>query len=881
MPRRATPAAASAKTTTQAKTQAKTKCGKAADPLAAYDAKRNFSATPEPRGKRTAHAKRLPKASPKGSPKALRYVIQRHDASHLHYDLRLELDGALRSWALPKQPSPDVSRPRLAVQVEDHPLAYADFEGDIPAGNYGAGHVDIWDTGTWTPDGNATRDYANGKLSFTLHGERLNGHWTLVRTDKPARQPQWLLMHRRSGQAVREPAKPAKHPTAARRSSMTPPDEMRPMLATLIDVAPSSEGWHAEMKLDGYRVLIRIAGDDVRVFTRSGQDWTHRFAPTVNALHALRKRGLPNAWLDGEAVVMNEHGLPDFQALQRAFDENAQSDIVTYVFDLPWCNAQDLRDTPLRERQAMLSAIFDASGMHAQADAQTSAVRILHPVTGDLASLWRSACEAGLEGIIVKRDDSTYVGGRSDAWRKLKCSQRQEFVVLGFTEPAGARQGFGALLLGYYDDDGKTLRYAGKVGTGFDTGALLRIRKQLNAIETSDPPLSPAPRPGGAARVHWLRPTQVAEVRFAEWTRDAHVRHAAFIAMRADKPAKDVRRETRRDGSVDTTKEICAMPKTAQRTAPGLPATPTTPTMPIKITHGERVTDTHSGVTKRELAEYYNAVSPWMLPHLADRPVAVLRAPEGIGGEMFFQKHAAKTITGVRILPPSLDPDHAPLMQIDDAKALVGATQMGTVEFHTWNARSDLIERPDRVIFDLDPGNGVTFAQVVEGALLIRELLDALGLAAFVKTSGGKGLHVVTPLARRHAWEMAKGFAQAVATHMARVFPDRFTATMGPKHRVGKCFIDYLRNYRGATTVCAYSARAREGMAVSMPLRWEELSDLPGADAWNVRNAIDRLKGLGALGALEQDPWADYEKASQQRVTKAMLERLGDAARHS
>lgn len=804
-----------------------------ADPLAAYDAKRNFSATPEPSGKRS--ARKLP----------LRYVIQRHDASHLHYDFRLELDGTLRSWALPKQPSPDVNRPRLAVQVEDHPLAYADFEGDIPAGNYGAGHVEIWDRGIWIPDGNASRDYAHGKLSFTLHGERLSGHWTLVRTDKPARQPQWLLIHRHDdGRASARAKSPTSKPATSRRSSKNPPKEMRPMLATLVDQAPSSEGWHAELKLDGYRVLIRIAGSDIRVFTRSGQDWTHRFQPAVTA---LRERGLPNAWLDGEAVVTNEHGLPDFQALQRAFDENTQSVIAIYVFDLPWCNGKDLRDAPLHERQARLASVFEGK--------ETDAVRVLQPISGDLGSLWHGACEAGLEGIMVKRDDSTYVDGRSDAWRKLKCSQRQEFVVVGFTEPSGSRQGFGALLLGYYDDDSKTLRYAGKVGTGFDTGALLRMRKQLNAIETPRPPLSPAPRPGGQAHVHWVRPTLVAEVRFAEWTRDGHVRQASFHAMRADKPAKEIRRETRRSGAVDSSKEMPSMQKSSA--------------LPVKITHGERVMDTHSGVTKIELAEYYDAVSHWMLPHLADRPVAVLRAPEGIGGEMFFQKHAAKTITGVHMLDPALDPDHEPLMQIDDTRGLVGAVQMGSVELHTWNARSDLIERPDRVIFDLDPGKGVTFAQIVEGAQLIRGLLEELGLKAFVKTSGGKGLHVVTPLARRHEWDFAKGFAEAVAKHMAHVFPDRFTATMAPKHRVGKCFIDYLRNYRGATTVCAYSARAREGMAVSMPVHWEELSDLPGADAWTVRNALDRLT------ALKEDPWADYIKASQQRVTKTMLDRLG------
>ncbi|MFJ2992359.1 DNA ligase D [Pandoraea sp. NPDC087047] len=824
----------------------KTRRGKQSDPLAAYDAKRNFTATPEPRGQR---------ARPAG---ALRYVIQRHDASHLHYDFRLELDGTLKSWALPKQPSADVTRARLAVQVEDHPLAYASFEGDIPAGNYGAGHVDIWDSGSWTPDGNPRRDYADGKLSFTLHGKRLNGHWTLVRTDKPARQPQWLLIHRRDDVTA---STSAKKPIATRKSGVAPPTDMRPMLATLVDQAPSPDGWHAELKLDGYRVLIRVAGDDIRIFTRSGQDWTHRFQPAVEA---LRQRGLPNAWLDGEAVVTNAQGLPDFQALQRAFDENAQSAILIYVFDLPWCNGHDLRDKPLHERQAALANLFEGK--------ETDAVRVLHPVDGDLESLWHSACEAGLEGIMIKRDDSPYVGARSDAWRKLKCSQRQEFVVLGFTSPAGSRQGFGALLLGYYDEDGKTLRYAGKVGTGFDTEALLRLRKRLDALETASPPLSPAPRPGGAARVHWLRPKLVAEVRFAEWTRDAHVRQASFLAMRSDKPAKDIRREVRRNGSINTIGTLNAL--NTKKGTPSMPGTARSnaksAALPVKITHGERVMDTHSGVTKAELAEYYHAISRWMLPHLAERPVAVLRAPEGIGGEMFFQKHAAKTIAGVHVLDPSLDPDHEPLMQIDDTTGLVSAVQMGTVEFHTWNARSDLIERPDRVIFDLDPGKGVAFAQIVEDARLIRSLLDELGLKSFVKTSGGKGLHVVTPLARRHEWDVAKGFAQAVAQHMAQVFPDRFTATMGPKHRVGKCFIDYLRNYRGATTVCAYSARAREGMAVSMPVHWEELSDLPGADAWNVRNAVDRLT------ALKQDPWAAYEKASQQRVTKAMLGRLGD-----
>ncbi|WP_353190334.1 DNA ligase D [Pandoraea pnomenusa] len=804
--------------------------------MANYAAKRNFSATPEPRGKHAA------------SGQGLRYVIQRHDASHLHYDFRLELDGTLKSWALPKQPSPDVSRPRLAVQVEDHPLAYADFAGDIPAGNYGAGHVDIWDSGTWTPDGDARRDYASGKLSFTLHGERLQGHWTLVRTDKPARQPQWLLIHRRDDSRH---ATAGKRTASAKKSSVKPPAELGPMLATLVDAAPPSDGWHAEIKLDGYRVLIRIDGDDIRVFTRSGQDWTHRFRPAVEA---LRKRGLPNAWLDGEAVVTNEHGLPDFQALQRAFDENAQDAIVIYVFDLPWYNGRDLCREPLHARQAELSALFQ--------EPETDAVRVLRPVSGDLESLWHGACEAGLEGIMVKRDDSPYVTGRSDAWRKLKCSQRQEFVVLGYTEPSGTRQGFGALLLGYYDDDGKTLRYAGKVGTGFDTRALLALKKQLDAVETPNAPLSPAPRPGGRARVHWLKPTHVAEVRFAEWTRDGHVRQASFLAMRGDKPAKDIRREVRR-AAINTHREISSMPRNAQ--SKGAAAT-----LPVKITHGDRVMDTHSGVTKAELAAYYFAVSPWMLAHLARRPVAVLRAPEGIGGEMFFQKHAAKSMPNVRVLDASLDPDHEPLMQIDNAKGLVGAVQMGSVEFHTWNARSDLIERPDRVIFDLDPGKGVDFAHIAEAAQLIRGLLEALGLMAFVKTSGGKGLHVVTPLARRHTWEVAKGFAQSVAQHMARVFPDRFTATMGAKHRVGKCFVDYLRNYRGATTVCAYSARAREGMGVSMPLDWEALSDLRSADAWNVRNAVEHLT------ALKQDPWADYDKAAQQRVTQEMLERLAD-----
>ncbi|VVD90073.1 DNA ligase D [Pandoraea fibrosis] len=808
--------------------------------LSAYDAKRNFTSTPEPLGK------------PAASGKALRYVIQRHNASHLHYDFRLELDGTLKSWALPKQPSRDVSRPRLAVQVEDHPLAYADFEGDIPSGNYGAGHVDIWDSGTWEPDGDARRDYASGKLSFTLHGERLGGRWTLVRTDKATRQPQWLMIHRQDETVAPTTPESKTAWVTSRKSSVKPPVEMRPMLATLVESAPASQGWHAEIKLDGYRVLIRIAGADIRVFTRSGQDWTHRFQPAVDA---LRKRGLPNAWLDGEAVVTNAHGLPDFQALQRAFDEDSPDAILIYVFDLPWCNGRDLRDRPLRERQAALSRLFEGR--------ETGAVRVLEPVTGDIEALWHSACEAGLEGVMVKRDDSPYVAGRSDAWRKLKCSQRQEFVVLGFTEPSGSRQGFGALLLGYYDDDGKTLRYAGKVGTGFDTAGLLRLREQIDALETTRAPLSPAPRPGGRTRVHWLRPVLVAEVRFAEWTRDGHVRQAAFLAMRRDKSAKDVRREARRAGSASSNPhtETPPMPRAA-RSNDGTSA------LPVKITHGERIMETYSGVTKAELAAYYHAVAAWMLPHLAGRPVAVLRAPEGIGGEMFFQKHAAKTIQGVRALDPSLDPDHEPLMQIDNVRGLVGAVQMGTVEFHTWNARSDLIERPDRVIFDLDPGKGVTFARIVEDARLIRAMLEELGLTAFVKTSGGKGLHIVTPLARRHTWEVAKGFAEAVAKHMASVLPDRFTATMGPKHRVGKCFIDYLRNYRGATTVCAFAARAREGMAVSMPVRWEELSDLPGADAWNVRNAVKRLN------ALKQDPWADYDKAAQQRVTKAMLDRL-------
>ncbi|MFI8464670.1 DNA ligase D [Stutzerimonas stutzeri] len=846
-----------------------------------YQRMRDFAATPEPSGKARGRSRKV---------QSLQYCIQKHDATRLHYDFRLELDGTLKSWAIPKGPSLDPSVRRLAVHVEDHPLEYATFEGSIPAGHYGAGDVIVWDRGVWIPQGDPQEGYRKGKLKFSLEGEKLAGSWNLVRTHMDGKKEQWFLIKSRDEAAREEgeydvvtaepnsvlsdrtlvprkrgaakarvaeaPAKPVKAPAkkrAPRRQSdavklegAVPaelPETFKPQLATLVDAVPSGD-WRYEIKFDGYRMLARIDAGKGALFTRNGHDWTAKMPQQAAALAGL---GLESGWLDGEVVVPNEEGAPDFQALQNAFEAGRSGSILYYLFDVPYLNGMDLRDVPLEQRRAALREVLEGS--------DSELLRFSEDFTEQPDSILESACQMKLEGLIGKRAGSSYTSRRSSSWVKIKCSNRQEFIIVGYTEPKGTRTGFGALLLGLHDDSGKLL-YAGKVGTGFNQATLKSLHKQLKKLETDKSPLA-KPAPAADVRgAQWLKPELMCEVAYAEMTRQGVVRHSVFHGLRSDKPADAITHERAKPASRSS--------KAEQRQTDPIGSGR------IKISSPERVIDPSSGITKIELARFYAQIAPWALPQLRARPLALVRAPEGITGELFFQKHADKlAIPHITQLDPALDPKHGALLVIDSTEALVGAAQMGTIELHSWNAVAPELEHPDRFVLDLDPDPALPWKSMLEATQLTQTLLDEIGLTSFLKTSGGKGIHIVVPLDPVHDWSEVKAFSQAIAKYLAKLLPSHFSAVSGPKNRVGRIFIDYLRNSRGASTVAPYSVRAREGLPVSVPIHREELADLKGANLWTVRNLLERLQELG-----DDDPWADMTRA-RQTITAQMRERLG------
>jgi len=828
----------------------------AADPLHTYWSKRDFSQTPEPRGE---HAK---------AGEALAFVVQKHDATRLHYDFRLELDGVMLSWAVPKGPSFDPAEKRLAVRTEDHPVSYNSFEGRIPEGHYGAGDVIIWDRGTWQPVGDAKKGLAAGKIAFTLDGEKLHGAWELVRMRgaRGDKQPPWLLLKKKDGFARphaeydvvsalpdsvgpddgKARPKPEQPDRSAKAVKAPLPATMSPQLATLASGVPADGDWGFEIKFDGYRIMTRIQRGKPVLITRGGHDWSDRL-PTLVA--ALRQLDVTSAWLDGEIVVLGDDGLPAFNRLQNAFDGGNTAQVAYFLFDLPYLEGHDLRELPLRERRRLLKQLLEAKG--------SGPLRFSEDFPADAASVLQSACRLKLEGVIAKRQDAPYVSRRTENWLKLKCQQRQEFVIGGYTDRRGERDGahIGSLLLGVHDDDG-TLRSVGSVGTGWDSAMAAELKTKLVKLQADASPFATAPKPGRGPRGaegerRWVKPTLMAEVSFGEWTPDGQIRHASFEGLRTDKPAKRITRERA------VTVKTKASTSTSAKTRPA-----------TKVTHPERVIDKSTGLTKLDLVRYYEGVAERMLPHLKGRPCALMRAPEGVGGEQFFQKHAGKMrFPGMRELDPALWPEHEPLLEVPSAAALAGAAQMNVIEFHTWNALARRIDKPDRMVFDLDPGEGVEWAKVREAAALVRSLLQALGLESWLKTSGGKGLHVVVPLKPQHGWDTVKGFSQAIVQHMAQVVPERFVAKSGPTNRVGKIFVDYLRNGHNATTAAAFSARARPGLGVSMPVPWEALDELKGGNQWTVKTALDHLSFE------REDPWKDYW-TTKQAIGRAM-QRLG------
>ncbi|CAG8863484.1 Multifunctional non-homologous end joining protein LigD [Pseudomonas fluorescens] len=830
-----------------------------AKPLQEYQRKRDFNATSEPAGK----------ANRGKQGHALQYCIQKHDASHLHYDFRLELDGTLKSWAIPKGPSLDPKVRRLAVHVEDHPLDYASFEGSIPEGHYGAGDVIVWDRGIWEPEGDPHQAYAKGKLRFRLQGEKLAGVWNLFRTSMGGKKEQWMLIKSNDGEARSEAdydvleAQPdsvlsertllsrgaktasksggktgssaAQTAERASKGSKAPlPDMLQPQLATLVESPPSGK-WRYEVKFDGYRILARVDGDDVRLFTRNGHDWSAKMPHQVAALRTL---GLKSAWLDGEMVVADENGAADFQALQNAFDLNSDEQISYHLFDLLYLDGKDLRENPLQDRRDALQALLEKN--------DAGELKFSRDFDEPVDSLLQSACQLELEGLIGKRVDSPYIGRRSSDWIKLKCKRRQEFVIVGYTDPKGSRSGFGALLLALHDNDSGELRYAGKVGTGFSTTTLDSIHARLKPLEGERPALANPPTGAEARGVHWLQPRLLAEVAFAQMTREGIVRHAVFHGLRDDKPATAIDLER---------------PMPTKKTAAD-----TEDLGSLRLTHPDRVIDPSCGATKRQIAEYYAQVADWILPHLAQRPVALVRAPDGLPGELFFQKNAGQLGIPNIVTHDKAEAGQA-VMIINRPDTLLGAVQMNMLELHTWNATEKSFDKPDRFVLDLDPDPALPWKAMLEATHLTLTLLDELGLQSFLKTSGGKGMHIVVPLTRRAGWDEVKDFSHAIVDHLAGLFPDRLSAVSGPKNRVGRIFIDYLRNGKGATTACAYSLRAREGLPVSVPIWREELAQLKNANQWNLFNLRERLAEI-------EDPWAELA-TTRQSITARMRKQLG------
>ena len=801
----------------------------ASDPLARYNAKRDFARTAEPKG-----------AIDSGS--GNRFIVQKHDATRLHWDFRLEVDGVLKSWAVTRGPSVDPGEKRLAVRTEDHPLSYAEFEGTIPKGEYGGGTVMLWDEGTWSPiKGKSAKDLDQGHLHFVLAGRRMRGEWMLIRL-KPRgkeRAENWLLRKVgdseaggtdtlvetaltsvKTGRTMEEIAagKVARAMRRERASEATPslrtkrggskkalPAFLEPQLCTLVDAVPAGSGWLHEVKYDGYRALVAVAAGKARVYTRSGLDWTDKFPGIAEACAALPVK---SALIDGEIVAFKD-GRPDFSTLKDAI--GAGGAMTLFAFDLLHHDDDDLTPLATLARKERLSPLITGTDP-----------RLLYAehIVGSGEQLFGAMCREGYEGVVSKRADVPYRSGRTKSWLKVKCIHRQEFVIVGWTASDTSR-GFKSLLLGAYRDG--ELSYAGKVGTGFDTARMVLLRERLDSLARATATVK-APR-AMVRGARWVAPELVAEVAFAEVTPDGVLRHASFLGLREDKSASEV---------------------VIEREQPVAAAT-AAPVTTVKVSNRDRVIFAESTVTKGELADYYALVSAVMLPWTGDRPISLVRCPQGRGKQCFFQKHDAGSFgEQVHQVPiPEKDGSTENYLYLDSADGLVACVQMGTIEFHGWGSRVDPLERPDRMVFDLDPDEGLGFAETKRAAELIRDQLAELGLASFPLLSGGKGVHVVVPLTPRAEWPAVRDFAERFARALAQAEPERFVAVMTKAKRVGRIFIDYLRNQRGATAIMPYSARARARAPVSAPVSWTELRDLDTAARWGVRDGAELLARAG------------------------------------
>ncbi len=889
----------------KATTRAAADAPPAESPLARYKSRRDFQVTREPSGA----GRERPPAS-----EALPFVVQKHAARQLHYDFRLAWDGVLKSWAVAKGPSYSTSDKRLAVQVEDHPLEYANFEGTIPQGQYGGGTVMVWDTGTWTPRGDVNRGLKEGNLKFELHGEKLRGNWALIRMhgrNERADKPNWLLIKERdefaressekaildeapnsavSGRTMEEIAaakdrewnsnrgngKPAAAKTAdsvkrGTAATAVPPPKPRghvsdlsriprepfpgfipPQLAQSAAATPRGNDWIHELKLDGYRIQIHVRSSEKNgagaraalLLTRKGLDWTHRMPEIANAAAKLK---VTSAIVDGEAVALNDQGVSNFADLQAAFQEGRQRFITYFAFDLLHLDGHNLRGLPLSKRREILEELIGRAG-------EGNPLRFSEAISGDGKIIFDKACELGAEGIVSKLASAKYCSGRNSAWLKSKCHLEQEFVIGGFTLPSKGTKGVGALLLGTYEKG--RLRYAGRAGTGFTQATHQSLRAKLDKLTTKVSPLADVPRDQQRG-VLWVKPELVAQVAFSTWTRDDFVRQAAFKGLREDKPAIEVMRETAvssdRSAPASTKTRDSATPKpqpNRQLTAPG--AAPA-------ITHPEKVLDPESGMTKQQLADYYIAVAEHLLPDIVDRPLSIVRCPDGSHKPCFFQKHgglglpaAVKTVA-VKDRKTGKKEDY---LTVDSTDGLVALAQIGVLEIHPWGSHNESLEKPDRIVFDLDPDAAIDWKALAATARELKSRLSKVDLKSFLKSTGGKGLHVVVPIRPHHEWPVIKEFAHRMVLDMERDQPDLYVTKMTKSTRKNRIYLDYLRNDRGSTSIAAYSPRARPGAPVAAPLQWSELdSERPPAfhvtdfSKWKTR--------------LRKDPWRKLLETEQ------------------
>lgn len=830
------------------------KAKKTAGRLDTYRARRDFSRTPEPR----ARIKRE---------KAWRFAVQRHEARRLHFDLRLELDGVLKSWALARGISMVPGVKRLAVETEDHPLDYLTWEGTIPKGEYGGGTMIVWDRGTWLADSDPREGLKKGKLVFALNGERLKGHWHLVRMKrKPGEtKEQWLLFKGEDeyslGAADPEPV--ASELTSvisgltnedlARRHQVRPDHRARekirrasglkasdysklagarktilpvfiePALAEERDAPPDGKGWLHEIKHDGYRMQARIDGGKVKLLTRTGLDWTKRF-PTI--AKALAQLPVSSGLLDGEIVAQEDNGVSSFSALQTDLKNGRRDRLGFFLFDLLYCEGVNLANVALNDRKAALEALCRALP-------STSPLRYsAHMDDGDSRAIFAHACRMGLEGLISKRADAPYRSGRTESWIKSKCALSQEFVIIGYVPSSTSRQAVGSLVLGFYD--GKELVHAGRAGTGFTDETALALRSGLATIETKQPPFKRPVDKVSLQNVRWVEPRFVADIQFRGWSSDKLLRQAAFKGLREDKAPHEVTLEIPQDRTVKQAK-----PATSE----------------VRLTHPDRILWPEDGITKQGLAEFYGDIAEWILPHITGRVLSVVRCPSGVGKSCFYAKHVWDGADKA-LLPIDVG-EAEPMFAIRGLDGLMALVQANALEIHPWGSRVEALEKPDRIIFDLDPGDDVAWEEVIEGAFEVRTRLKAVGLDSFVKTTGGKGLHVVSPLTPQADWDLVKDFARKIAEAMAADDPRKYLAVMTKARRKGRIFVDYLRNGRGATAVAAYSTRARPGAAVSVPLTWRELETGIRANHFTIANLRQRLSHR------RRDAWAGFFEIKQ------------------